>query len=134
MASIVLGTIISIYNGPLTQHAEPAITATDLIVVLVFGVLGLQFIFGIQALNKFSGKKWNVPSWSSNPFDLKQPAYFFHFGGWFMLISTTPIVVLTYLNDGQYILDALILPLFGIGILGGVYTSTILFKNRYKNV
>lgn len=56
----------------------------------LFGVIGLQFIIGLQAFNSMSAKTWSRPNWKHNPFNFKQPLQFSHFGGWFMLAGSIP--------------------------------------------
>ena len=120
---------------PLHQsHAIPQIEGKALIVALIFGVLSIQFVLGIQALNKKSAEVWNKPSWKENPFSLKQPLQFFHLGGWFFVVSSFMSVVLTWSQNPEYILDSLMPFCLGVGIIGGVHLSRILFKNKFKAV
>ena len=131
---MVIGIILALWQGPTSSHALPQIDGKTLIIALVFGVLGLQFVLGIQALNKKSAKVWSPPSWKENPFSFKQPLQFFHFGGWFFVVSSLISAVLTWLGKPEFILDSLMPFCFGIGIIGGVHVSRLLFKNKFKAV
>ena len=131
---IVVSIGIAIYQGALTSHANPPITLNVLIVPILFGIIGLQFVIGIQVFNKRSDKQWVKPSWLCNPFNLGQPLCFFHFGGWFMLLSTFPTTIFTYFQSPEFIYDALMPFLFGVGIIAGVKVSELLFKFKFKNV
>ena len=134
VALIVIGIILSLWRGPTSSHAIPQIEGKALIVALIFGVLSIQFVLGIQALNKKSAEVWNKPSWKENPFSLKQPLQFFHLGGWFFVVSSFMSVVLTWSQNPEYILDSLMPFCLGVGIIGGVHLSRILFKNKFKAV
>ena len=95
---IIAGIGMAMYQGALTSHASPPITLNNLILPILFGIFGLQFIIGIQALNKKSAKKWFKPSWFCNPFNLGQPLCFFHFCGWFMMLGSFPTVAAENIN------------------------------------
>ncbi len=116
----------------MTIHATPPITKDILIVPLIFGIFAIQFILGIQTLNKSSDTSWKKPQWNSNFLNLRQPAQFFHFGAWFLIISTIPMLTLTFIQSREYFLDAMMPFIFGIGTLLGVILSTYIFKNKYE--
>jgi hypothetical protein len=134
VALIMVGFGLAIYQGALTVHAKPTITLNVLVVPILFGIIGLQFVIGIQAFNKKSAAQWFKPSWLCNPFDFGQPLCSFHFGGWFMLLSTSPTVIFTYIQSPDFIYDALMPFLFGVGIIAGVKVSEFIFKFKFKNV
>jgi hypothetical protein len=130
---IIIGIILSISNGAMTIHdATPAITKDDLIAYLIFGIFGMQFILGIQVLNKFSDVSWKKPQWNCNFFNLRQPAQFFHFAAWFSIISSIPQIILTFIQSREYFLNAIMPFISGVGILLGVILSTYIFKAKYE--
>ncbi len=133
-AIIFAGVVLAVWQGPTTNHAKPPIDCEALILAFVFGVLGLQFILALQAVNKKSSVVWSTPSWKENPFSLKQPIQFFYLAGWFFVVPPFVTVVLTWLNKPEYILDSLMPFFFGIGILCGVQLSKIIYKRKYKPV
>jgi len=129
---ILLGSILAINNGAIHTHSIPPITKTDLIIPLIFGIIAIQFLLGIQASNKYSDIFWEKPKWNSNFFNLKQPVQFFYFGSWFLIISAIPTIMITFIKSREYMLDAMMPFLFGIGLLIGVVLSIYIFKKKYK--
>jgi hypothetical protein len=131
---IIAGIGMAVYQGALTSHTKPQITLNVLIIPVLFGVFGLQFVIGIQAFNKQSDEKWFKPSWVCNPLNFAQPLCFFHFGGWFMLLSTLPTVLFTYFQSAEFLYDSLMPFFLGVGILGGVKVSEQIFRFKFDNV
>lgn len=131
---IVVGIVLTLWQGPTSSHASPQIDGKALIIALIFGVLGLQFVLGLQVLNKKSDEVWSLPSWKENPFSSKQPLQFFHLGGWFFVVSSFMSVVLTWSQKPEYILDSLMPFCFGAGIIGGVHFARFLFRKKFKAV
>jgi len=134
VALIVIGIILALWRGPTSSHVSPLIDGKALIVAFVFGMFGLQFVLGIQALNKKSAEVWSPPSWKENPFSLKQPLQFAHFGGCFFVVLSFTSAVLTWLGKPEVIFDSLMPFCLGIGIIGGVHVSRLLFKKKFKSV
>jgi hypothetical protein len=131
---VVGSAILYVIQGPVSEHATPPIDISALVVGLFFGILGLQFVLAIQSMNKKSAEIWKYPSWSENPFQLKQPIQFFHLGAWLFIVSSTISVLLTWFKSPKFILDAL-MPLFiGVGVLIGVHLSRVLFRRKFESV
>ena len=61
------------------------VPAPILAVIFLFGIFGMLFVIGIQAANSLSSKAWRFPSWKINPFLIREPLQFFHFGGHYFL-------------------------------------------------
>jgi len=53
------------------------------VAAFAFGVIGMLFVIGIQAINPRSDAVWAYPRWTLNPFSMRQPLQLFHFGGYF---------------------------------------------------
>ncbi len=134
VALIVISVITILWQGPTSSHASPPIDSTALIIAILFGIFGLQFVLAIQAVNKRSATTWKTASWVENPFTLKQPVQFFHFGGWLFVVSSLVSVALTWFQKPEYILDSLMPFCFGLGILGGVHLSTVIFRRKFEPV
>ena len=128
---IIIGFGMSLYLGPITTHAKPPITLHMLIIPIIFGIIFLQIAIVFAGNKK---EKWKKPSWHSNPFNLSQPVQFFHFAGWFTLISTLPTILLTLIKANNYIYDSLMPFALGIGVTVGVYLSMVIFKGKYESV
>lgn len=129
---IIASALIYALRGPLTDHASPPIDTTALIVGFIFGIIGLQFILAIQFKNKNSAEIWETPSWSKNPFQMKQPIHCFHLGAWLFISSSLITSLLTWFKSPQYLLDALMPLVIGIGLLIGVHLSRLLFKRKFQ--
>jgi uncharacterized membrane protein YfcA len=134
IALLIAGGLLSLWTGPLSSHAEPPLDLKALIIIFIFGIVGPQFLLGIQSFNKWSAEIWLKPSWLINPFSLKQPAQIFHFGAWFCIISGSITSLLTWYKSPEYILDSFIALFFGFGLLVGIHVSRQLFKRKYEAV
>ncbi len=131
---IAVSAIFYVIQGPVSEHANPPIDIGALVMGLFFGIFGLQFVLAIQFMNKKSAESWEHPSWSENPFQMKQPIQFFHLGAWLFIVSSTVSVLLTWCKNPKFTLDAL-MPLFiGVGLLIGVHLSRVLYRRKFKSV
>lgn len=131
---IVASTALYMINGPVSAHAEPPIDLSDLVMGLFFGIIGLQFVLTIQFMNKKSAEVWEPPSWSENPFQFKQPIQFFHLGAWLFIVGSLVSAMQTWFKNPQYILDALMPLVIGVGLLIGVHLSRALFRRKFRSV
>ena len=131
---IVASAITYAIQGSVSAHAEPPIDMSALIIGLFFGIIGLQCILAIQFMNKKSAEIWEHPSWSENPFQIKQPIQFFHLGAWLFIASSIVSVIQTWLKSPKFILDALMPLVIGVGLLIGVHLSRLLFRRKFRNV
>lgn len=101
-----------------------------LIAAFVFGIVGLLFVVGMQRINPLSAKLWRYPKWSINPFQMREPLQFFHFGGYFMLASGAG-TVLHEIFFGPAFQTSDCLPIvFGLGILCGVRACIVVYQNK----
>ena len=133
LSLIVIGVISTFISPTPSTHTTESVTFIDLLMVFAFCVVGLQFVIGVQVINSRSDRKWLNSSWHQNPFNFRQPVHFFHFGGWFLFLSSLPSVI-SSIGESQNILLSSFMPMiFGIGLLSGVHVSTYVFKNKYSN-
>ena len=123
-----------LFGGPVKEHASPPIDLSALVMGFFSGILGLQFVLAIQFINKKSAEIWEHPSWNENPFQMKQPIQFFHLGAWLFISSSFISVLLTWFNSPEFILDALMPLVIGVGLLIGVQLSQLLFRRKFKVV
>jgi len=133
LSLIVFGIVSTVISSASSVHNIVSITFIDLLAAFIFCIVGLQFVIGIQAINPHSDSKWLKPNWHQNPFNLGQPAHFFHFGGWFMLLSSLPPVISVVGESQSVLLSSLMPVIFGIGLLSGVHVSKYVFKKKYGN-
>ena len=126
IAAAFLSSTFITQAQPQTEDAPIAI----LIAAFLFGIVGLLFVVGMQRINPLSAKLWRYPKWSINPFQMREPLQFFHFGGYFMLASGAGIA-LNRIFWGPALHASDCLPLvFGFGILCGVRACTIIYQNK----
>lgn len=88
----------------------------------------------IQFKNKNSAELWEPPSWHANPFQMKQPIQCFHLGAWLFLASSSVTVLLTWFKSPQFILDALMPMVIGVGLMIGVHLSRLIYRSKFKHV
>jgi hypothetical protein len=130
---IAASVVLCLIRGPVSANAEPPIDMSALVMGLIFGIIGLQFVLAIQFINKKSDEYWKDPSWSENPFQMKQPIQFFHLGAWLFMTSSIVSALLTWLKSPKFILEAL-MPLFiGVGLLIGAHLSRVLFRRKFES-
>lgn len=122
--------LISAFGGQ-DQSESEQIPAVFLLIVLVVGVIGLPFIMGIQRVNPWSAKVWRYPTWSANPFQLREPLQFFHFGGYFMLATGIgPLLNQLAMGLPLHSSSSSMPVVFGAGLLIGVQICTRLYKSK----
>src|SRR5262245_51276970 len=93
-----------------------------------FGVVGILFIIGIQAFNPRSAAHWRYPSWVCNPFTLREPLQFFHFGGYFFLAAGIGGLLRFALDRSTPIFEPIVFACWGGGIVLGVRLCVALFR------
>ena len=124
---------LSVLQGALSSQvsAPPEGVSLSLLAVIVgFGIVGMLFVVGIQRINPRSASTWRYPSWSINPFLLREPLQFFHLGGFFFIAAGVGSAVRMLALGQTPQLSALFLPAFGVGILGGVYACTVVYRGK----
>lgn len=110
-------------------QADPA-PGWFLLIVFVFGIVGLLVVVGVQRMNPLSASLWRYPGWSINPFQLREPLQFFHFAACLMVASGAGLCLhMLYLGAGSRTNEALPL-VFGLGALCGVRACTLVYKNK----
>jgi len=130
--SIRIALVLTAFIGGVFGSGEqlPNISLLELLVVFLFGPIALLFVVGIQRLNPRSASVWQYPSWSVNPFSMKQPLQPFHLGGFFFLASGLGWLVQQLLRGGTLVPSSFFFLTFGAGIVCGVYLCAIVFKGK----
>ena len=129
LALIAATLVASAFPATPPEQTED-IPVLFLIAVFVFGIVALLGVVGFQRFNPLSAKTWRYPDWSINPFLLREPLQFFHFGGYFMLASGLGTVI-SRMVFGPALSVSDCLPLaFGLGILCGVRVCTIAYHDK----
>jgi hypothetical protein len=101
-----------------------------LIAAFIFGIVGLLFVVGIQRVNPFSAELWRYPKWSINPFQIREPLQFFHFGGNFMIASGAGTALHQIFSGPALHISDCVPLVFGLGILCGVRVCTVVHQNK----
>jgi hypothetical protein len=99
-------------------------------VIFIFGIVGMLFVVGIQAFNPLSASVWRYPSWHINPFLLKEPLQFFHFGGYYFLALGGGILIRHLATSHPLGPDSFFLLSLASGILAGVWACTVVFRRK----
>ena len=133
LAIIAIGVVSQFFASSNENQEAPEVIWTFVPVGFIFGVVGLQFIIGLQAFNPMSAKNWLRPSWQHNPFNFKQPLQFFHFGGWFMLASSLPYLPEVIEGNQESMFLAATLASFGLGMLLGVRLSVLIYRRKFSH-
>ena len=90
----------------------------------------MLFIIGIQAFNARSAAVWAYPHWTRNPFTMREPLQFFHFGGYFMLAGGVGGLVHYAYDRSAHVTQPVVLAAWGFGMLMGVRVCTLVFRRK----
>lgn len=127
---LAAGVLPQFFASSSGAQEAPPVMWQFVLVAFLFGIIGLQFLIGLQAFNPMSAKVWLRPAWKHNPFNLKQPLQFFHFCGWFMLASSFPTAIE---GSKESMLLAATPAAFGLGILIGVRLSVLIYRRKFSH-
>ncbi|NGN97620.1 hypothetical protein G5S52_08040 [Grimontia sp. S25] len=130
---IAAGVVSQLFVSPNGATEAPPVMWQFVPVAFIFGIVGLQFIIGIQAFNPMSAKVWLRPAWKYNPFSLKQPLQFFHFGGWFILAGSLPYLPAALEGSEESMFLAATPAAFGLGMLVGVRLSVLIYRRKFAH-
>jgi len=126
--------LVALVSGMVSTHASGVDTGLPLwqiaFAVFVFGVVGMLFVIGIQAFNPRSASLWGYPSWSRNPFTMREPLQFFHFGGFFFLAAGLGALVRAVFMRSGLSFEPVVFACWGAGILVGVWLCTVVFRRK----
>lgn len=129
---IIIGIsfLISFFQKIDIKYSINYMDLKKLIIIFIVSIIGVIFVIGLQILN-YREKIWIKPSWCQNPFNFKQPLQFFHFAGYFSLISGIASIMNFLINKNSLSFEAIIPLCMGIGVIVGVHFSVILYKNKF---
>ncbi len=130
---IAAGVVPQLFVSSNAAQEAPPLTWQFVLVAFIFGIVGLQLLIGLQAFNPMSAKVWLRPAWKHNPFSLKQPLQFFHFGGWFMLAGSLPYLPAALEGSEEGMFLASIPASFGLGTLFGVRLSVLIYRRKFTH-
>ncbi len=100
--------------------------------LLGYGLVAVPVVASLQRFNRRAPGLWRHPSWSINPLTMREPLQFFHAAG-FVFLGIGAGIVLGELA-GRHPLTLASTPTIaiGLGLLGGVYASTLIFRSRMQ--
>ena len=125
-------------GGWATNEGEPSAEVYgpwwySLALVPITGVM-IVALLAVQAVNPWSAKVWQPPSWYANPFDFSQPLQFFHLAAWHFLAGGSVSILQAFVRTRpQLIPEALLVTAVGVGAWLGVRVSERVFKKRRPN-
>jgi hypothetical protein len=98
--------------------------------LLAYGLLAVPVVATLQRFNRRSASVWRYPSWSINPLTMREPLQFFHAAG-FVFLGIGAGIALRELAD-QRALSLASAPTIaiGLGLLAGVYASTVIYRAK----
>ena len=131
MYVVIMGA--NFFGASLISHGPqsvPAVTWSTLLAALLLTPVGLLFVIGIQAVNPRSAPRWRYPSWSVNPFTMKEPLLFFHFAAYVSIAGGVGSIAYVLIHDVPTSPGAFLEIVIGIGLLAGVRLCSIIFRQK----
>jgi hypothetical protein len=125
---IIAAFVLSAVSGEGSKPTED-VPLLFLPIAFIFGVIALLFVVGVQRINPWSAKLWRYPDWSINPFQMREPIQFFHFGGYFMVASGAGGLIHQAFTGQLFFREGVLLT-FGTGILAGVRACTVAYQEK----
>jgi hypothetical protein len=100
--------------------------------LFVYGVVAVPIVTALQRANRRSASVWRYPRWSINPLTMREPLQFFHAAGFVFLGLAAGIAAGEFAERHDLTVACLPTLAVGVGLLGGVYASTWLFRSRME--
>jgi hypothetical protein len=117
------------YSGDNWSSDRP-ITPLMLAGMALYGLLIIPAVAWVQRLNPRVKPVWHFPSWRRNPLTLRDPLQFFLMVGVLFTAAGAGVIVAD-LRAGLVLRTAqMVMPAFGVGILGGVYLAAWIFRGK----
>ena len=127
---VALAFAQGISSGDNWTSARP-ITPLMLAGMLLYGVGVIPLVAWVQRLNPRAAQPvWHFPSWRRNPLTLRDPLQFFLMVGTLFTAAGAGVIVADQRIGGVLRPAQLVMPAFGVGILGGVYLAAWLFRGK----
>ena len=130
IAMILIATTVSCFV-PLAPQARPQLDWVALAVIFFGCVLILPLIVGFQRFNTLNAKVWDLPSWTSNPFNFREPIQFFYLGAWLSIAQGLVILIRLVLTSVPFYVEALVPLAMGTGVWLGIKLTIGLFASKF---
>jgi len=99
-------------------------------ILLVACPIALLALVGLQAVIPMSAPSWRQPSWSVNPFQVREPLQFFHLGSFFFMAGgLIGIATLPFRGLAAAPL-AISLVSIGVGLWVGVQLCMMVYRKK----
>jgi hypothetical protein len=119
--------------APLGPSTSPPLAWYVPIVIFVFCPIAMVVVLGVQRINPYSAKVWHHPSWTSNPFNFRDPIQFFHFAAITTTAQGIVVLVRVSLASFPFYVEALVPLAMGLGVWVGVRVVTALYRSKFEN-
>ncbi len=100
--------------------------------LLGYGLVAVPVVASLQRFNRRASGSWRYPSWSINPLTMREPLQFFHAAGFVFLGIGAGIALGELIRRQPLTLASAPTLAIGLGLLGGVYASTLLFRSKMQ--
>ena len=94
------------------------------------GILTLPSGRAWRILRRYAGKVWHRASWISNPFNLRDPIQFFHFGAIITIAQGVVILARVLLTSFPFYVEVVPLAM-GLGVWVGVKVVVVLYRSTF---
>ena len=102
-------------------------------IALIFGPIALPLVLSLQVDNPLTRDKWRKPSWSLNPFDLKDPFQTVHLGAFeFLAMGFGALLAFPFRGFSAASL-AIGLTLLGASIWVGTRLCMVIFRKKIED-
>jgi hypothetical protein len=118
--------------APLESRFKPPLNWLTLLGIFVFIPIALVLVIGFQRLNPHSAKVWHRPSWSTNPFNFRDPIQFFYLAA-LLSIAQGIVTLLRVFVASVPLYPEVFVPLtMGIGIWLGVKMVVLMNPAKFN--
>jgi len=131
LAAIIL-VVIGASITPLEPRFEPPLDWLTLLGIFVFIPFALFLVIGFQRLNPRSAKVWHLPSWSTNPFNFRDPIQFFYLGAFLFIAQGIVTLLRVFVAPVPLYPEAFVPLAMGTGSLLGVKIVVLLNPAKFK--
>jgi len=88
LSAVFIASVMGALSWPEPDHALPTSISYSMVpVIVVFGIIAMFLLFGIQVVNPLRFGKFYAPNWYRNPISIFQLPQFFHFASWSFITS-----------------------------------------------
>jgi hypothetical protein len=131
VAAIFLVAIGACFT-PLESRFKPPLDWLTLLGIFIFIPIALVLVIGLQRLNPRSAKTWKHPSWSTNPFTLRDPIQFFYLAALLSITQGIVAVLRIFVVAVPLYPEAFVPLIMGIGTWFGVKMVVLLNPAKFN--